>query len=83
MQGKYLTSDGGPTDARLNKYKGRYAEAESRYGPRPNVLAATQGYVDLARECGISPTALALRSADTPSKFAQWGRVEPCVLNVC
>lgn len=62
VQGKYLSADGGPREARLNKYKGRYAEAESRYGPRPNVTAAVQAYVSLAKECGISPTALALRS---------------------
>lgn len=30
VQGKYLAADGGPPEARLNKYKGRYAEAESR-----------------------------------------------------
>jgi hypothetical protein len=61
VQGKYLAKDGGPKEARLNKYKGRYAEAESRYGLRPNVVAAVQAYVDLAKHSGISPTALALR----------------------
>lgn len=61
MQGKYLDKDGGPKQARLNKYKGRYAEAESRYGPRPNVVAAVQAYVDLAKQSGVSSTALALR----------------------
>lgn len=61
VQGKYLTKDGGPKEARLNKYKGRYAEAECRYGLRPNVVAAVQGYVDLAKHSSISPTALALR----------------------
>ena len=66
MQGKYLSADGGPKEARLNKYKGRYAEAESRYGPRPNVTAAVQAYVSLAQECGISPTALALRLHTSP-----------------
>ncbi|KAL0054438.1 hypothetical protein WJX82_008842 [Trebouxia sp. C0006] len=61
LTGKYLAKDGGPKEARLNKYKGRYAEAESRYGLRPNVVAAVQAYVDLAKHNGISPTALALR----------------------
>lgn len=61
LTGKYLTKDGGPKEARLNKYKGRYAEAECRYGLRPNVVAAVQGYVDLAKHSSISPTALALR----------------------
>ena len=65
-QGKYLSPDGGPNEARLNKYKGRYAEAESRYGPRPNVTAAVQAYVSLAKESGISPPALALRFRTAP-----------------
>ena len=60
-QGKYLSKDGGPKEARLNKYKGRYAEAEARYGLRPNVGAATRAYADLARQSGMTPTALALR----------------------
>jgi hypothetical protein len=30
LTAKYL-ADGGPAEARLNRYKGRYAEAESRY----------------------------------------------------
>lgn len=65
FQGKYLAKDGGPRDARLNKYRGRYAEAESRYGPRPNVIAAVQAYVRLAKDWGITPTSLALRSVNT------------------
>jgi aryl-alcohol dehydrogenase-like predicted oxidoreductase len=51
----------GPAEARLNKYKGRYAEAESRYGPRYNVIRATQLYCKVAREAGMSPVQLALR----------------------
>lgn len=62
VQGKYLSPNGGPKEARLNKYKGRYGEAESRYGPRPNVTAAVQAYATLAKETGVCPTALALRS---------------------
>lgn len=61
LTGKYLASDGGPTNARLNKYKGRYAEAESRYGPKPNVYEAVKEYVNLARLYGISPTELSIR----------------------
>ena len=45
---------------RLNRYRGRYAEAESRYGPRPNLAQAVQAYVDLARQAGVSPLRLAL-----------------------
>lgn len=61
LTGKYLAKDGGPKEARLNKYKGRYAEAESRYGLRPNVAAATRAYADLAQQSGMTPAALALR----------------------
>lgn len=59
LQGKYL--GGGPEGARLNKYKGRYAEAESRYGAKPNTVAAVQAYVALAHSAGMSPTELAIR----------------------
>lgn len=62
-QGKYLAPDGGPPGARLNRYKGRYAEAESRYGPRPRVIEAVRRYVELAASSGMSPTELAIRSA--------------------
>ena len=59
LQGKYLS--GGPREARLNKYRGRYAEAESRYGNKSNTVKAVQAYVDLAHEAGMSPAALAIR----------------------
>lgn len=61
MQGKYLADDGGPPEARLNRYKGRYAEAESRYGPRQNLQKAVKAYVALAGEAGLSPVELAIR----------------------
>lgn len=60
-QGKYLAAGGGPPGARLNRYRGRYAEAESRYGPRPNVAEATAAYVALAAAAGMAPVELALR----------------------
>ena len=60
-QGKYLAAGGGPPGARLNRYRGRYAEAESRYGPRPNVAEATAAYVALAAAAGLAPVELALR----------------------
>lgn len=59
--GKYMAADGGPPEARLNKYKQRYAEAESRYGPKPNVRDAIAAYVSLAGSLGMQPTELALR----------------------
>ncbi|KAL6754151.1 NADP-dependent oxidoreductase domain-containing protein [Haematococcus lacustris] len=61
LTGKYLDPGGGPPEARLNKYRGRYAEAESRYGPRPNVAAAVAAYCQLAHNAGITPTAMAIR----------------------
>lgn len=61
LSGKYLAPGGGPPEARLNKYKGRYAEAESRYGPKPNVHEAVAAYAALAREAGLAPAVLALR----------------------
>ena len=59
LQGKYL--DGGPSQARLNKYRGRYAEAESRYGSKANTVPAIRRYVALAQEAGMSPAELAIR----------------------
>lgn len=48
---------------RLNKYKARYAEAESRYGPKPNLQEAVEAYVGVAAEFGITPVELAIRWA--------------------
>ncbi|MFS7917933.1 hypothetical protein Hanom_Chr03g00195011 [Helianthus anomalus] len=31
LSGKYLLPDGGAADARLNLFRGRYSEGESRY----------------------------------------------------
>jgi len=62
-QGKYLAPGGGPPQARLNRYRGRYAEAESRYGPRPNLAEATAAYAALAADAGLAPAELALRCA--------------------
>ena len=59
-QGKYLEG-GGPKEARLNKYRGRYAEAESRYDCKANTLAAVRGYVQLAQEAAMPPVELAIR----------------------
>lgn len=61
LTGKYLAPGGGPPESRLNKYKGRYAEAESRYGPKQNVVEAVTEYVKLAKAWSITPTELALR----------------------
>ncbi|KAH7316214.1 hypothetical protein KP509_21G083100 [Ceratopteris richardii] len=61
LSGKYCRSDGGPSDARLNLYKGKYAEAEGRYNlSKPNVLPAVEAYFDIAQQYNMSPVALAL-----------------------
>jgi N-acetyltransferase 10 len=61
LTGKYIDMKNSPPEARLNKYKGRYAEAESRYGPKVNVHVAVAEYADVAEEYGMSLTELALR----------------------
>ena len=61
MQGKYVNASKTDPEARLNKYKGRYAEAESRYGAKPNVHAAVEAYCRLAKDAGMMPFELAIR----------------------
>ncbi|GLI69759.1 hypothetical protein VaNZ11_014439 [Volvox africanus] len=61
LTGKYQAPGGGPPSARLNRYRGRYAEAESRYGPKSNVQEAVAAYCALAAEAGLSPVQMALR----------------------
>mmetsp|Transcript_14214 Transcript_14214/g.41381 ORF Transcript_14214/g.41381 Transcript_14214/m.41381 type:complete len:484 (-) Transcript_14214:91-1542(-) len=61
LTGKYLGPGGGPPGARLNLYRGRYAEAESRYGPRPAVRSAVRRYCGVAARAGLSPLELAVR----------------------
>ena len=63
LSGKYLYKDSLDPNARLVKFKGRYAEAESRYGPKPNVRNAVKAYVSLAQEFGMDPVELAIRFA--------------------
>lgn len=53
LTGKYLP--GGDQNGRITKFPG----FGQRYG-KPNVVAAAQAYVDLAKKYGISPTTLAL-----------------------
>eukprot|EP00238_Polyblepharides_amylifera_P001683 CAMPEP_0196572480 /NCGR_PEP_ID=MMETSP1081-20130531/2533_1 /TAXON_ID=36882 /ORGANISM="Pyramimonas amylifera, Strain CCMP720" /LENGTH=361 /DNA_ID=CAMNT_0041889823 /DNA_START=130 /DNA_END=1215 /DNA_ORIENTATION=- len=61
LSGKYLPSNqGGPPEARLNRYKGRYAEAESRYSlNRPNLMDAVAKYAEVAGKYEISLVHLA------------------------
>ncbi|XVF80538.1 hypothetical protein PTKIN_Ptkin15bG0081500 [Pterospermum kingtungense] len=61
LSGKYFASDGGPPDARLNLFRGRYSEGESRYNLSRNTLkeAATE-YLGIAEKYGLHPVSLAI-----------------------
>lgn len=61
LSGKYLAADGGPPDARLNLFKGRYEEGESRYSLcKRNVIVAIKEYLHVAKKYGINPVRLAI-----------------------
>ncbi|TVU23848.1 hypothetical protein EJB05_26231 [Eragrostis curvula] len=57
----HLSDDCGPPDARMNLFKGRYSEGESRYKLQsPSVKGAVQEYTRIADKHGISPAVLAI-----------------------
>ncbi|XP_022155635.1 uncharacterized protein LOC111022719 isoform X2 [Momordica charantia] len=61
LSGKYFSPEGGPGDARLNLYKGKYLEGESRYNLTNNVIrTATMEYVKVAKKYGLHPVSLAI-----------------------
>ncbi|WVZ77779.1 hypothetical protein U9M48_025603 [Paspalum notatum var. saurae] len=62
LSGKYHSSDDcGPPDARMNLFRGRYSEGESRYKLQsPKVKAAVKEYTEIAGKYGISPATLAI-----------------------
>ncbi|XP_062144556.1 uncharacterized protein LOC133851941 [Alnus glutinosa] len=61
LSGKYFWPDGGPSDARLNLFKGRYSEGESRYNLSNNIIkAATMEYLDIAEKYGLHPVSIAI-----------------------
>ncbi|GJN05021.1 hypothetical protein PR202_ga22616 [Eleusine coracana subsp. coracana] len=62
LSGKYHSSDDcGPPDARMNLFKGRYSEGESRYKLQsPRVKGAVKEYTRIAAKHGISPAVLAI-----------------------
>ncbi|MCO5581324.1 hypothetical protein L7F22_035204 [Adiantum nelumboides] len=61
LSGKYCGKDGGPSNARLNLYRGQYSEAECRYNlSKPNVMPAVKAYVEIAQQYNVSPVALAI-----------------------
>jgi aryl-alcohol dehydrogenase-like predicted oxidoreductase len=64
LTGKYNKGNdfGGPPEARLNYYRGRYSEAEQRYERTTKVTEAVHLYADLALQCDMaSPVELAIR----------------------
>jgi len=62
LSGKYHSSDDcGPPEARMNLFKGRYSEGESRYKLQsPKVKLAVKEYTQIAAKYGISPATLAI-----------------------
>ncbi|KAL3717550.1 hypothetical protein ACJRO7_009049 [Eucalyptus globulus] len=61
LSGKYFLPDGGPPDARLNLFKGRYSEGESRYNLSNSIMtAAIMGYLKIADKYGLRPVVLAI-----------------------
>ncbi|KAL2343216.1 hypothetical protein Fmac_004501 [Flemingia macrophylla] len=61
LSGKYFSSDGGPTNARLNLFKGRYAEGDSRYNlSNKFIREATMEYLNIAKKYGLHPVSLAI-----------------------
>ncbi|XP_020101227.1 protein tas isoform X2 [Ananas comosus] len=61
LSGKYLSPDSGPPDARMNLFKGKYSEGESRYKLSSSTVRAAVGeYVRIAVKYGVSPASLAI-----------------------
>ncbi|KAJ6848354.1 uncharacterized protein M6B38_273895 [Iris pallida] len=61
LSGKYLSPGRGPSDARMNLFKGKYSEGESRYNlSRASLKAAVEEYVNIAEKYGLSPSSLAI-----------------------
>ncbi|KAK1291746.1 hypothetical protein QJS10_CPB17g01940 [Acorus calamus] len=61
LSGKYFSPDGGQPDARMNLYRGRYSEGESRYNISSVVLrASVEEYVNIANKYALSPISLAI-----------------------
>jgi len=69
LTGKYrktpqdFRAHGGPPGARLNRFRGRYAEAEGRYAASEALVRAVEAYAGIAAEAGLEGglTELALR----------------------
>ncbi|XP_020254745.1 uncharacterized protein LOC109831755 [Asparagus officinalis] len=61
LSGKYLSENGGPSDARMNLFRGRYSEGESRYNlSNVTIKEAVKEYVNIAEKYNLSPACLAI-----------------------
>ncbi|XP_068643753.1 uncharacterized protein [Aristolochia californica] len=61
LTGKYFSLDGGPPDGRMNLFRGKYSEGESRYNlSNATIRAATMEYIDIAKRYNLSPVSLAI-----------------------
>ncbi|KAM5563865.1 hypothetical protein ABKV19_018473 [Rosa sericea] len=61
LSGKYFSPEGGPSDARLNLFRGKYSEGESRYNlSNPSIRAASMEYIHIAEKYGLHPVSLAI-----------------------
>ncbi|XP_021730871.1 uncharacterized protein LOC110697799 [Chenopodium quinoa] len=61
LSGKYFGDDRGPVDARLNLFRGRYSEGESRYSlSNAATKLATREYLQIAEKYGLHPVSLAI-----------------------
>ncbi|KAL4277738.1 hypothetical protein AHAS_Ahas20G0337200 [Arachis hypogaea] len=61
LTGKYFSPGGGSTDARLNLFKGKYSEGESRYNLSNKIIkAAAAEHLTIAKTYGLHPVSLAI-----------------------
>ncbi|KAK6940891.1 NADP-dependent oxidoreductase domain [Dillenia turbinata] len=61
LSGKYFSPDGGPAIARMNLFRGKYSEGESRYDlSNPTVKSVTKEYLNIAEKYGLHPVSLAI-----------------------
>ncbi|CAN6558587.1 unnamed protein product [Malus baccata var. baccata] len=61
LSGKYFSPDGGPPDARLNVFRGKYSEGESRYNLSNHIIrAAAMEYIKIAEKYSLHPVSLAI-----------------------
>ncbi|CAO2839670.1 unnamed protein product [Amaranthus hypochondriacus] len=90
LSGKYFMGEGGPADARLNLFRGRYREGESRYNlSSPVTRVATREYLQIAEKYGLHPVSMAIAFvlAHPLVASAVFGATKMCqlqeILNAC